>query len=90
MLVTEQQYQEQPGIAFDITDNGVGFPKDLLESAAEPFVTSQPAARSGLGLSVVSGFARMHGGSFSILSTGETGTTVRLWLPADSAPFYEL
>lgn len=89
LVISEQEHSGQLGVAFDLSDNGGGFPRDLLETASEPFVTSQPAARSGLGLSAISGFARMHDGRLSVLTTSEIGSTVRLWLPLNPVRSYE-
>ncbi|MCR9277935.1 MAG: ATP-binding protein [Pseudomonadaceae bacterium] len=90
LRVSGQPQRGEAGVAFDVVDNGCGFAPDLLDSASEPFVTSQPAALSGLGLSAVSGFARMHGGRLSVLATSDAGSTVRLWLPTNAVGPYEL
>jgi len=65
-----------------ITDTGCGMPPDVLRRAFEPFFTTKRVGRgSGLGLSMVYGFARQSGGSVDIASSPETGTTVTLLLP---------
>ncbi len=90
LVVSEHEIDEINGVAFEVEDNGQGFPEELLASATEPFVTSEPAKRSGLGLSAVSGFAQMHKGRLTVLKSDEDGSTVRLWLPVAAAPLYEL
>ena len=60
---------------------------ETLARAFEPFFTTKEAGRgSGLGLSIVHGFAAQSGGSVQIISSPGNGTNVDLWLPcAESA-----
>ena len=65
-----------------ITDTGTGMTPDVLERAFEPFFTTKPVGQgSGLGLSMVFGFANQSGGHVAIVSGAGQGTTVRLYLP---------
>jgi PAS domain S-box-containing protein len=69
-----------------VTDNGEGMPKPILERAFEPFFTTKDVGKgSGLGLSMVYGFAKQSDGHASIYSEPGLGTTVRLYLPALAA-----
>jgi len=55
---------------------------ETLARAFEPFFTTKEAGRgSGLGLSIVHGFAAQSGGSLRITSSPGKGTKVDLWLP---------
>lgn len=80
--------EEQPGIAPDdyvrlvVEDTGTGISPEHLEKATEPFFTTKEIGKgSGLGLSMVYGFAKQSNGAFRLASELGTGTTAELWLP---------
>jgi signal transduction histidine kinase len=65
-----------------VTDTGRGMPPDVVERAVEPFFTTKAVGKgSGLGLSMIYGFAKQSGGHLKIYSEVGHGTTVRLYLP---------
>jgi signal transduction histidine kinase len=65
-----------------VSDTGTGMSAATLAHAFEPFFTTKEAGRgSGLGLSMVQGFAAQSGGAAQITSSLGKGTTVELWLP---------
>jgi len=65
-----------------VSDTGHGIPADVLASVFEPFFTTKGVGKgSGLGLSMVYGFAKQSGGHVKIYSEVGAGTTVRLFLP---------
>ena len=69
-------------VVLSVTDTGTGMPPEVLERVVEPFFTTKgPGAGSGLGLSMIFGFARQSGGHLRIDSELGHGTTVRLYLP---------
>lgn len=77
--------QLQPGsyVVLDVLDTGVGMPPDVLEKAFEPFFTTKPIGQgTGLGLSMIYGFAQQSGGTVTIRSKPGQGTLIRLYLPA--------
>jgi signal transduction histidine kinase/FixJ family two-component response regulator len=65
-----------------ITDTGSGIAPADLEKVMDPFFTTKAVGKgSGLGLSMVYGFARQSNGAFRIESALGSGTTAELWLP---------
>ena len=65
-----------------ITDDGEGMTPEVIEHAFEPFFTTKDVGKgSGLGLSMVYGFAKQSDGHVSIYSEQGLGTTVRIYLP---------
>ncbi|MDH3239743.1 MAG: PAS domain S-box protein [Alphaproteobacteria bacterium] len=69
-----------------VTDCGTGMSEDVLEHVFEPFFTTKDVGQgSGLGLSMVYGFAKQSGGHVTIDSQVGVGTTVKLILPRADA-----
>jgi len=73
--------------AIEVRDNGPGFPKDLLPSLGEPFVTTRATdGGSGLGLFVVRGIVDAHGGSLELENARGGGAVLRVLLPPAAQP----
>ena len=69
-------------VVLSVSDTGTGMSADALKHAFEPFFTTKPVGQgSGLGLSMIYGFAKQSGGHVTIKSEDGRGTTVRLFLP---------
>jgi two-component system, cell cycle sensor histidine kinase and response regulator CckA len=69
-------------VAFEVADTGNGIPPDILGRVTDPFFTTRAVGKgSGLGLSMVAGFAIQSGGGLEIQSS-EKGTVVSILLPA--------
>ncbi|AXI49077.1 hypothetical protein C1J03_23405 (plasmid) [Sulfitobacter sp. SK012] len=78
------QVDVTPGdyVCLSVTDTGVGMSPETQSRVFEPFFTTKgPGAGSGLGLSMVYGFAKQSGGHVVIYSEMGQGTTVNLFLP---------
>jgi signal transduction histidine kinase/ActR/RegA family two-component response regulator len=81
-----EKIQAIPGdyVCIRIEDTGTGMSADVLEHAFEPFYTTKPQGQgTGLGLSMVYGFARQSNGYVRIESTQGQGTEVKLFLPRE-------
>jgi PAS domain S-box-containing protein len=88
---TDSNLDLPPGdyVQIVVADTGTGMSREVLERAIEPFFTTKPRGHgTGLGLSMVYGFARQSGGNIEIASAPDEGTTIRIYLPrsADVMP----
>jgi len=69
-------------VVLSVADTGAGMSDEVLGRVFEPFYTTKPLGQgTGLGLSMVYGFARQSGGQVRIVSAPDQGTTVSLYLP---------
>src|SRR5712692_6971636 len=69
-------------ICIAVSDTGVGMSAQVAARAFDPFFTTKPIGQgTGLGLSMIYGFARQSNGQVTIDSKIGRGTTVRLYLP---------
>jgi CheY-like chemotaxis protein len=74
----------EPGefVMIKVVDTGHGIPADIRDRVFEPFFTTKGVGHgTGLGLSMVYGFARQTGGTVAIESEVGRGTVVKLFLP---------
>jgi len=79
-----RQRNMQPGqyVAVSVSDTGAGMPPEVQERAFDPFFTTKPIGQgTGLGLSMVYGFAKQTGGEVRIYSEVGHGTTVTIYVP---------
>jgi CheY-like chemotaxis protein len=71
-----------PFIAVSVRDTGTGISPEVLSRVFDPFYTTKGQGEgTGLGLSMVYGFAKQSGGLVTIESDEGVGTLVRLYLP---------
>ncbi|RON08894.1 hybrid sensor histidine kinase/response regulator [Pseudomonas brassicacearum] len=69
-------------VMLGVRDNGAGMTPRVLAKAFDPFFTTKPIGQgTGLGLSMIYGFAQQSGGHVTLSSEPGQGTTVRLYLP---------
>ena len=81
---TARVHDLSPGqyVSLSVTDTGVGMAPDVIAKAFDPFFTTKPIGEgTGLGLSMIYGFAKQSGGQVRIYSEVGQGTTLRLHLP---------
>jgi len=70
-----------PYVALSVSDTGTGMSPEVAAHVFEPFYTTKDVGRgSGLGFSMVYGFAKQSGGHVEIESAPDRGTTVRIYL----------
>jgi signal transduction histidine kinase len=70
-------------VRIDITDTGIGIPKENLKKLFTPFFTTkEKGVGVGLGLSVVHGIIGKHHGKIDVRSTPDKGTTFTIYLEA--------
>jgi signal transduction histidine kinase/CheY-like chemotaxis protein len=82
-----------PYLCLEVTDSGIGIPEDKLHLLFRPFqqVDSSLTRRhegTGLGLAVTKRLAELHGGTVSVESKENEGSTFRVWLPLTEMRFY--
>ena len=78
----QQDIPEGQYLAMSVTDNGTGMPAEVLSKVFDPFFTTKPIGEgTGLGLSMIYGFAQQSGGQVRITSALGAGTIVSLYLP---------
>jgi PAS domain S-box-containing protein len=71
-----------PYACLTIRDNGMGVDSDIIDRIFDPFFTTKPVGQgTGLGLAVVHGIVKAHGGAITINSESGKGTTFSLYFP---------
>ena len=76
-------FRQEGRVMLQIQDTGEGIPQEILPRVTEPFFTTKAAGRgTGLGLAMVYGTAKAHGGTLDILSEVGEGTCITLGFPS--------
>lgn len=85
--VTIRVEGDEENVQFSVIDTGVGIPPENMDKIFEPFFTTKQMGKgTGLGLAVVYGIVKMHGGDIKVESNadsaaGQTGTVFTVELP---------
>ncbi|NPV02978.1 MAG: response regulator [Brevinematales bacterium] len=71
-----------------VADNGGGIPPNVIDRIFEPYFTTKAAGEgTGMGLSMVHGIVKNHGGDITVRSTEDIGTVFTVTFPAyDNSP----
>lgn len=81
MQISSGQY-----MLLSVKDNGCGMNRNTLDRIFDPYFTTKPLEKgTGMGLSVVHGIVKNHGGHIDIYSEPGKGTSVHIYLPKISA-----
>jgi PAS domain S-box-containing protein len=83
--IEDQRLNMSPGtyVLLTVSDSGTGIDPETISRIFEPFFTTKPAGRgTGLGLSMVYGIVKQHGGYIWAHSQPGRGTSMRLYWPA--------
>lgn len=87
ILVTGYEKIEKGNyVVLKIQDSGMGMSREVLDKIFEPFFTKKQMGRSGtgLGMTVVWGTIKDHGGYLDIESSPDKGTTISVFFPVAS------
>lgn len=76
---------DEPRVALEVIDSGVGMDAETRRRCLEPFFTSKGERGTGLGLAMVFGMAKRHSAELEIDSAPGNGTTMRLIFAASPA-----
>ncbi|HVO92279.1 MAG TPA: ATP-binding protein, partial [Terriglobales bacterium] len=78
------------GVTIQVVDSGAGIPAEMLPQIFDLFMTTKPPGKgTGLGLVICQEIIRSHSGTIHISSQIGRGTTVTIYLPADTRPAVE-
>jgi PAS domain S-box-containing protein len=72
-----------PHVMFCVSDTGEGMPRAVIDKIFDPFFTTKEVSNgTGLGLSTALGIVKSHGGFISVYSEIRSGSTLKVFLPA--------
>jgi signal transduction histidine kinase len=77
-------------VSAEIADCGSGIEPEVMPRIFEPFFTTKAPPHRGLGLALVYGILSNHGGGVAVSSQPGKGTSVRIYLPAETTRIQEV
>jgi two-component system, NtrC family, sensor kinase len=81
-VLTVRVHAHGSNIVIEVADTGCGIPEDIQRRVFEPFFTTKAVGEgTGLGLSLVYQIAQQHQGRADLVSSGPSGTVMRVSLP---------
>ncbi|MFC1461639.1 ATP-binding protein, partial [Verrucomicrobiota bacterium] len=86
ITIRSYAHESDKAAVLEVSDTGTGMTEEVLRQCMEPFFTTKGGRGSGLGLSLVHGLIRRHGGTFDIESTPGQGTIFMINLPLAKHP----
>lgn len=80
LTLGEEHYHSSPAVFLNVTDTGTGIPVEIRERVFDSFLSGRPGG-TGLGLAIARRILEGHHGDITLVSTGPSGTTMRVSLP---------
>ncbi len=81
LTITTHHLPAEGVVELAVEDNGCGIPPEVLHRIFDPFYTTKGTTGTGLGLSVTYGIVEQHGGTITVESSVDIGTTFMIRLP---------
>jgi nitrogen fixation/metabolism regulation signal transduction histidine kinase len=82
--ITVETASDQQYVTLQVSDNGHGFPRELLATAFEPYVTTKSHG-TGLGLAIVKKMVEEHAGQIKLKNNPMGGACISILFPIDKA-----